>query len=225
MEASIRQAFEKWERGAAGDAPKVPAAAGTRFALLDRADAPQSTVMLGLRVPSPSHKDWVAFEVTDAILGGAFVSRITSNIREQKGYTYSPFSSIQTHPGEAHWVETADVTTKDTGAALKEIFFEIDRLRKKPRLPRSSAESRTTWPASSWCRTRRAAASSDGWRSSTCTGSATSISPTYVKRIMAVTPEDVRRIANDYLTPDKMTLVVVGDVKTVKEQVAPWSGR
>ena len=42
---------------------------------------------------------------------------------------------------------------------------------------------------------------------------------------MAVTPEDVRRIANDYLTPDKMTLVVVGDEKTVKEQVAPWSGR
>jgi predicted Zn-dependent peptidase len=42
---------------------------------------------------------------------------------------------------------------------------------------------------------------------------------------MAVTPREVQRIANEYLTPDKMTLVVVGDVKTVKEQVKPWSAR
>ena len=47
----------------------------------------------------------------------------------------------------------------------------------------------------------------------------------YVKRVMAVTPEDVRRIANEYLTPDKMTLVVVGDMKTVKDQLTPWSTR
>ena len=46
-----------------------------------------------------------------------------------------------------------------------------------------------------------------------------------MKRVTAVTPEDVRRIANEYLTPDKMTLVVLGDVKTVKDQVSPWSAR
>ena len=48
---------------------------------------------------------------------------------------------------------------------------------------------------------------------------------TYVKRVMAVTPDEVRRTANQYLTPDKMTLVIVGDSKTVQEQVAPWSKR
>jgi predicted Zn-dependent peptidase len=42
---------------------------------------------------------------------------------------------------------------------------------------------------------------------------------------MAVTPDDVRRIANQYLTPDKMTLVVVGDAKSVQDQIAPWSKR
>ena len=45
---------------------------------------------------------------------------------------------------------------------------------------------------------------------------------TYVKRVMTVTPDEVRRVANDDLVPDKMTLVVVGDEKTVKEQVASW---
>ena len=225
MEASIRQAFEAWGRGAAGDAPKVPAAAGTRFALLDSPDAPQSTVMLGLRVPSPSHKDWVAFEVTDAILGGAFVSRITSNIREQKGYTYSPFSSVQTHPGEAHWVETADVTTKDTGAALKEIFFEIDRLRKEAP-PAAELRGIENNLAGIFV-VQNASRSGVIGRLAFVDlhGLGDEYLSTYVKRVMAVTPEDVRRIATDYLTPDTMTLVVVGDTKTVKEQLAPWSGR
>jgi predicted Zn-dependent peptidase len=48
---------------------------------------------------------------------------------------------------------------------------------------------------------------------------------TYVKRVMAITPDDVRRSANQYLTPDKMTLVIVGDTKTVQDHVAPWSKR
>jgi predicted Zn-dependent peptidase len=46
-----------------------------------------------------------------------------------------------------------------------------------------------------------------------------------VKRVNAVTPEEVKRIANEYLTPDKMTLVIVGDEKTVKTQVTPWTQR
>jgi predicted Zn-dependent peptidase len=43
--------------------------------------------------------------------------------------------------------------------------------------------------------------------------------------VMAVTPEEVRRIANEYLTPDRMALVVLGDVKTVKDQLTPWASR
>lgn len=225
MEASIRQAFEKWERGTAADAPKVPAAGDKRFALLDRADAPQSTLLLGLRVPNPSHMDWVALEVTDALLGGAFGSRITSNIREQKGYTYSPYSAVQTHPGQAHWVETADVTTKVTGESLKEIFIEIVRLRKEAP-PAAELRGIQNNLAGIFV-VQNASRSGVIGRLAFVDlhGLGHEYLSTYVKRVMAVTPEDVRRIANDYLTPERMTLVVVGDVKTVKEQVAPWSGR
>jgi predicted Zn-dependent peptidase len=225
METAIRQAFEGWERGSGSEAAKVPASGQERFALLDRPDAPQSTVLLGLRVPSPSHKDWVALQVTDSLLGGSFGSRITSNIREQKGYTYSPFSSINAHPGEAYWVETADVTTKVTGESLKEIFFEVDRLRKEPPsaeelrgIQNNLAGIFVVQNASrSGVIGRLAFVDLHGLGDDYLTG--------YVKRVMAITPEDVRRIANEYLTPDKMTLVVVGDVKTVKDQLAPWSTR
>jgi predicted Zn-dependent peptidase len=225
MEAAVRQAFDGWERGAAASAAKVPPAGDTRFAVLDRPDAPQSTLMLGLRVPDPSHKDWVALEVTDALLGGAFGSRITSNIREQKGYTYSPYSTVDEHPGQAHWVEVADVTTKVTAESLKEIFFEIERLRKEAP-PAAELRGIQNNLAGIFV-VQNASRSGVIGRLAFVDlhGLGDEYLSSYVKRVMSVTPEEVRRVAAEYLTPDKMTLVVVGDVKTVKDQLAPWSKR
>jgi zinc protease len=225
LEGAVRQAFEGWERGKAEARAAEPPAGGQRFALIDRPDAPQSTVVLGLRVPSPSHKDWIALQVADSLLGGAFASRITSNIREQKGYTYSPFSTISAHPGQADWVESADVTTKVTGESLKEIFYEIDRLRKEAP------------PAAELRGIRNNLAGVFVVQNASRTGVIGRLAfvdlhglgpeylSTYVKRVMAVTPEDVRRAANEYFTPDKMTLVVVGDEKTIKTQITQWSER
>jgi zinc protease len=223
LEAAIKQAFEGWAGAKASDAPPVPPASGRQFALVDRADAPQSTVMLGLRVPTASHKDWIALEVTDALLGGAFGSRITTNIRELKGYTYSPYSQLDAHPAQASWVEAADVTTNVTGASLKEIFFEIDKLRKE--VP----------PASELQGIKNNLAGVFVVQNASRTGVIGRLAfvdlhklgpdylSSYVKQVMAVTPEEVQRIANQYLTPDKMSLVVVGDEKTVKAQVTQWS--
>ena len=223
LETAIKQAFEGWTGAKAGDAPAVPPSPGRQFAMIDRADAPQSTVMLGLRVPTASHKDWIALEVTDALLGGAFGSRITTNIRELKGYTYSPYSQLETHPGQADWLEAADVTTNVTGASLKEIFVEIDKLRKEAP-PAAELRGIQNNLAGVFVVQN---ASRNGVIGRLAFVDLHKLGPdylsTYVKRVMAVTPEEVRRIANDYLTPDKMSLVVVGDEKTVKAQVTQWA--
>jgi zinc protease len=225
MEAGVRKAFEGWAKGNPSAAAPASTSKSGGFALLERAGAPQSTVMLGLKVPSPSHADWIALEVTDSLLGGSFGSRIVANIREEKGYTYSPYSSISTHPGQAHWVETADVTTNVTGASLKEIFFEIDRLRKDapPAAELQGIKNNLAGVFVVQNASRAGVLSRLAFVDQHKLGD--QYLATYVKRVMAVTPEDVRRIANDYLAPDKMTLVVVGDTKTVTEQVAPWSKR
>ena len=78
------------------------------------------------------HEDHTALDVTNSILGGSFGSRITSNIREDKGYTYSPFSSLQTNYKSGLWFEVADVTTEHTGASLNEIKKEIIKLQNEP---------------------------------------------------------------------------------------------
>jgi zinc protease len=222
MEAAVRDAFGSWS-GGVERTPAPPTTRARAFELIDRPDAPQSTIMLGLRVPDPSAKDWVGLEVTDSLLGGSFASRITSNIREQKGYTYSPFSTINAHPKDAHWVEQADVTTGVTGAALKEVFAEIDRLRREP--PTAEELRGIQNNVAGVFLVQNASRGGVISRLSFVDqhGLGEDYLSTYVRRVMAITPEDVRRIASEYLVPDRMTLVVVGDTKTVKEQLAPWS--
>lgn len=222
MEAAVRQAFDGWAKGPPAPERKPPARSTTRFALVDRAGAPQSTLRLGLTVADPSTPDWIPLAVTDSLLGGSFASRITSNIREDKGYTYSPFSTISAHPDVAHWVQSADVTTAMTGASLKEIFFEIDRLRKEEP-SREELQGIKNNLAGVFVVQN---ASRGGVISQLAFVDLHDLGPDYltqyVKRVMAVSPEAILRMANKYLTPGQMMLVVVGDEKTIKEQVAPY---
>ncbi len=222
MEAAVREAFGAWAGGAETHPPAV-APRGREVALIDRPGAPQSTVMLGLRVPDPSNPDSVALEVADSLLGGSFGSRITSNIREAKGYTYSPFSSITTHPKDAQWVEQADVTTAVTGAALKEIFAEIDRLRGEAP-PAAELRGIQNNLAGIFVVQNASRAGLIGRLSFVDRhGLGERYLAEYVNRVMAITPDEVRRVTTAYLVPDRMTLVVVGDEKTVKDQLTPWT--
>jgi zinc protease len=223
MESAVRETFGAWT-GGADQSPPLPGARARAFKLVDRAGAPQSTIFLGLRVPDPSSKDWVALQVTDSLLGGAFASRITSNIREQKGYTYSPHSAINTHPKDAQWVEQADVTTAVTGAALKEIFAEIDRLRREAPPADELRGIQNNLAGIFLVQNASRAGLINRLTFVDQHGLGDQYLSTYVNRVMAVTPDEVQRMAREYLVPEKMTLVVVGDEKTVKDQVAPWAG-
>jgi predicted Zn-dependent peptidase len=161
-------------------------------------------------------------QVTDALLGGAFASRITANIREQKGYTYSPASTVNTHVSSAHWVEVADVTTNVTGPAIKEIFAEIERLRREPP-PEAELTGIKNNLAGAFVVSN---ASRGGVIAQLVFVDKHKLGDDYLTRyvsdVMSVTAEQVRRVADKYLAPAMMTLVVVGDTKTVKAQVAPW---
>lgn len=222
MEKAARAGFESW---AAGNAPTVKPPhphTGHSVTLLDRPAAVQSTIMLGLPVPDPTAKDYTALEVTDALLGGTFGSRITTNIREAKGYTYSPFSFIDTHLHDAYWVQQADVTTKFTGASLKEIFGEIDRLQSQApgtaELDGIKNNMIGLFTIQNGSRggivSQLSEADLQGLGGDYLSG--------YVKRVLAVQPADVQRITKSYLTPAQMTLVVVGDKATVAEQLGPY---
>lgn len=222
MRRAITQAFGSWERGA-GVYENIPKPVSARkIHLIDRPGAPQSTLYLGLPVVDPSHKDYVAMIVTNSLLGGSFASRITSNIREQKGYTYSPNSSISTHYRDAYWLQVADVTTAVTGPSLKEIFYEIERLQKEPPTE-AELQGIKNYLAGVFTIQNSSRGGIIGQLAFLDLHKLPETYLTnYVQNVLAVTPQEVQRIAREYLKSEKMAIVVVGDKAQVTTQLTDY---
>ncbi len=223
VEKTIRDAFSGWAKGPEPVTNVPKPKSGRRVELIDRPNAVQSTLVIGLPVPNASHADYTALTVADALLGGAFGSRITTNIREQKGYTYSPFSTITTHYGDAYWAEFADVTTNVTGASLKEVFGEIERLRKEAP-PADELRGIQNNMAGIFTLQNASRGGVVGQLQFVdLHGLPDTYLTEYVKRVMAVSPAEVQRMVRTYLRPENMAIVVVGDKKTVEAQVKPYT--
>jgi predicted Zn-dependent peptidase len=223
VRAAIEQAFGDWAAGPpALLLPPEPATERQYVDIIDRASASQSNLFLGLPTIDPSHPDYVALLATNTMLGGSFSSRITSNIREDKGYTYSPFSQVSVRRDSGHWVQEAAVTTDDTASALKEIYYEIGRLRDEAP-PEEELQAVQNYMAGIFT-----------LRNSTRGGIINVLNEVdlhglderylteYVSRVYALTPDRISEIATQYLRPDDMTLVVVGDRARIGEALAKY---
>jgi zinc protease len=222
MESAIRKSFGDWSRGAE-PVSNVPHPVSTRsIYIIDRPGAPQSTVYLGLPVADPTQGDYKALLVTDALLGGSFASRITTNIREQKGYTYSPFSSVSSRCHDAFWAEFASVTTAVTGPSLKEIFYEIDRLQKTPPSEEELKGIQNYLAGVFVLRNSSPGGIIGQLAFLDLQGLPDSYLTNYVKDVYAVTPEQVQEITRKYLRPEDMVIVIAGDRKQIEKQVAPF---
>lgn len=222
MRRAVTSAFEKWDKGApATQNPPKPTSARVLH-LIDRPGAAQSTIQLGLPVVDPSHADYVPLVVTDYLLGGAFGSRITTNIRENKGYTYSPGSFVSTRFRDAYWVQQADVTTAVTGPSLKEIFFEIDRLQQTPPTAEELQGIKNNLAGIFVIQNSSRGGIINQLAFLDLHGLPDTYLTNYVQNILNVTPADVQRAAKTYLRPDRMTIVVVGDRSKIADQIKPY---
>ena len=216
---AIEEAFSGWHRAKGAPRPKPSPKSGRRVFLLDRPGAVQSTVRFGLPAIPPTSPDYIPLVVTDALLGGSFGSRITANIREKHGYTYSPRSIVGLHPGVGTWSEAADVTTKDTASSVREIINEIERLRKEPPDDVELAGIRRYVAGNFVLRNSSRGGIVTLLRFVDLHGLPADWLRTYVQRVEAVTPADVTRVTRKYLDPQRMTLVVVGDRKVVEDSL------
>ncbi len=222
VEAAVREAFAAWTGGSAPErAPPKPTSERV-IHIIDRPGAVQSTVHIGLPVIDPSNADYVPLLVTNALLGGSFDSRITGNIRETKGYTYSPFSQVSTRLRDAYWLQVADVTTAVTGPSIEEIFKEIDRLQAEPP-SEAELEGIQTYLAGTFVLTNSSPSGIIGaLRFVNLHGLGREYLTGYVANVYAVTPTDVQRIARDYLDDEKMLIVIAGDEAVIRDQVSPY---
>ena len=222
VESAIRKSFDGWSKGTSANPPKPSPKTARAIHLIDRPGAPQSTIVLGMPAIDPTHEDVVPLTVMDALLGGAFASRITKNIREDKGYTYSPYSELSTRYRDTYWAQNADVTTAQTGPSLKEIFAEIDRMQSEPPSPQELTGIQNYLAGTYILQNSSRGGITGQLRFVDLHGLPASYPNTYVKQVMAVTPQKVMEVAKKYLNDDQATIVVVGDRKTIEEQLKPF---
>lgn len=221
IEPLLEAAFGTWTGGPSGTPAQVdavPQVEGRTVYLVDKPGAAQSVIRIG-RIGAPrSTDDYYALTVLNTVLGGSFTSRLNQNLREDKGYTYGARSAFDFRPAAGPFLAYAAVQTDVTGPALAEFMKELEAIRTP--IPADELERAKNYVALQYPRrfqTVRQVAGELGelvaydLPESTLTA--------FTERIQAVTAADVQRVAHQYVDPDHLAIVVVGDRAAVEAQI------
>jgi zinc protease len=222
--AAVEKSFGAWARG---DVPKptftaAPSVSGRHVYFVQRPNSIQSSISVGNLAIKRGDPRWFELALANTVFGGAFNSRIVRNIREEKGYTYSPGSALTGFADAGFYRFSADVRNEVTGPTLTEVFKEIDKMRAEgsdgAELQGAKQYMRGLFPI----------------QTATQSGLANTLNNVYVfglpkdypetfrAKIAAVTPEQVKSAAATLLGSQDSVIAIVGDYAKVKDQLGAF---
>jgi predicted Zn-dependent peptidase len=216
---ALEKVFGSWQgRGVTSKPlPDPPAAAGgARILLVDRPGATQSHVAvadIGVARKTPDYEPLV---VLNTILGGQFSSRLNLNLREAHAYTYGAGSVFDMRRFAGPFRTFGAIVKESTGPAIGEIFREIARLRSEPVTPQELSAAQTYLVRRLPARFETTSSTADALSTLAIYELPLDEYATYPARIARVTAADVQRVANAYLHPERMRIVVLGDAAALR---------
>ncbi len=213
-------AFASWPAGGGEPGLRAPSfAAPGPTLLIDRPGAVQTNVRLGGPAVGRTHPDYPQLALANLIFGGYFVSRLVDNIRERRGYTYSPGSGVSQQRKAAYFAIRAEVGTEVTAPALVEIHYELRRMLAGPidEAEMLSAKRYLSGTSSMGIQTQAGLAGA-------LAGLAVNGLPVehlreFPARVEALTADEVIEAARLYLDPRKLDTVLVGDASQIQAGV------
>jgi zinc protease len=217
VERRAQAMFGGWARGdvpaptnATAEAPKA-----TTLVLIDKPGAAQSSFRLGgIGVPR-STTDYFALQVLNTILGGSFTSRLNQNLRETKGYTYGAGSGFSMRRLAGPFTASAEIVSAKSDSALIEFVKELRAIRDT--VPSDELAKAKRYLQLGLPEDFETTGSIAGQMLPLITyGIPLDFYNTAVESIGAVTQADVQRVARQYVNPDRLTMVIVGDRKTIE---------
>lgn len=216
--AKLEKSLGGWKSEATAQTwPDAPVAAESRRVLLvDRPDSVQTNLALGNIAIDRRSPDFFAVAVMNHVIGGGASSRLFLNLREEKGYTYGVYSSFSALRYPGPWHAGGSMRTEVTEAALGEFFHEIRRIRDET-VTAAELEASKRAIVASFALSLEQPARVLGFA---ITAKQYDFPPDYwedyPKKIMAVSADDVQRVARAYLDPGKIQLVAVGNAAQIK---------
>ena len=220
IEARIQRLFGSWKQARVPKAKfgTPPAVSATTVYLIDKPGAPQSSFRIGSIGVARSTQDFFPLQVMNTILGGAFTSRLNQNLRETRGYTYGAGSGFAMRQVAGPFIARAEIVATKSDSALIQFMKELTGIR-------------DTVPTAELEKAKRYLQLQLPSQFETTGDIALNLVPvalydlpldyfnSYAQNIGAVTQADVQRVAQQYVRPDRMAVVIVGDRKSIEQGI------
>ena len=218
----IESVFGSWtgKRPAAKPSPVLPTFRGRQVYLVHNPGSVQTQILMGCHAVTRKNPDWIPLGLTNSVYGGAFNSRLVMNIREDKGYTYSPRSGVSPLREHGYFSVSAAVRNDVVAASLTEIFYEIDKLRSLP-VPEQELSDAQNYLSGVFS---LGLATQEGLLTQFATSALHDLPDDYLEtyrdKVRALQPSDLLAMARKYFDSANMQIVVVGDRAHIEAQVA-----
>ena len=216
----VAKALQDWTATSSGPpTPPTPPQSGRTALLVDRPGSVQTTLRFGGAAPSRSEPEYAAAVLANLVFGGYFSSRWVANIREDKGYTYSPHSALEHPPAGSRMTAGADVATEVTAPALLETLYELGRVATVPVEQRELDMARRYAIGTLALSTASQAGLAGLLSQLASAGLGVEWLRDHPKALEAVTVEDVQEAAARWLAPSVLTPVFVGDSSVIADNL------
>ena len=190
-----------------------------RLVIVDKPDAVQTEIRVGQIAIPRKHADYLAFDVAVKILGGEGANRLHRVLRSERGLTYGAEADTQAFKQAGDFVAETNTRTETTAETLRLTVEEIAKLQRQRVFERELADAQA-YLAGSFPLTIE-----------TPNDIATSVInavfyelpveevATYRERVQAITPDDIQRVAREYIRPDRLSIVLVGNAQGFVSQL------
>jgi zinc protease len=212
--SAAERVFGAWPRGEViAPKPADPPTPTRRLVIVDKPDAVQTEIRVGQLAIPRKHPDYLTFDVAVKILGGEGANRLHRVLRSERGLTYGAEADAQAFKQAGDFVAETNTRTETTAETLRLTVEEIARLQRQRVFERELADAQA-YLTGSFPLTIE-----------TPNDIATSVInavfyelpieevATYRERVQAITPDDIQRVAREYVRPDRLSMVLVGNAK------------
>ena len=215
------QHFGPWRGTGAvpADTPAFDPAPHPKLVLVERPGSVQASLRVARTGVPATHEDAIPLALTNTILGGGFISRITQNIREDKGYTYSPGAAARRARAGGLVVAQAEVRNDVTAATLNEVLYEFDRIGTTDVGADELARAKRYFAGIYLFQNQLQGAVAATLASNWLVGLPPEYLGTYVAKAQAVTPEQVREIGRKYYASRHQSLIIVGERAAIAKEL------
>ncbi len=215
------RAFGAWERV---DLPAIkaeePPPPTRRVVIIDRPAAAQTEIRVGNVSLPRRHRDYLALDIATKILGGEGGNRLHRVLRSERGLTYGASADLNARKDTGDIVAETDTRSEKTAEALRLIVEEIVRLQRQRVQQRELSDAQEYLTGSFPLTVETPSAIALQVLNAVFYGLDLNELQTYRERVNAISVEDIQRVAQQYLHPDKLSIVLVGDASIFAKDLA-----